>query len=140
MRLITALLFLLSPFGGHQFDSTAPSIHQPFDVISTYVGKPASGGLIYAATILQPVSFGVNFTGSWVNCVVANPTSTATYTVKKNGSNVGTVVVSSSCAPTFTTSGGAAVTYAYKDLLSITAPSPQDATADTVAIALLGTR
>jgi hypothetical protein len=112
---------------------------QPYDIPFSQPSKPGSGTVYPWVTILRSVSFPANFSGSRAT-VGTNPTSTATYTILKNGSSIGTVAISTSGTATFTTSGGGSVSCSAGDRLTIQAPSPQDATLSDVAITITGTR
>ena len=111
----------------------------PYDLLVSQVGQPANGGKVFLLTFVRTVVFPGNFSGS-VGTVGTNPTSTATYTIKKNGSSVGTIVVSTGGVVTFTSSGGLAVTFNSGDRMEIDAPTPQDATLADIATTLSGTR
>jgi hypothetical protein len=110
---------------------------QPYDVVCSFVGQPTASATVLILTFTRSVSFASNFSGS-AGTVGTNPTSTATYTVLKNGSSVGTAAISTSGVFTFSTSG--AVSFASGDRMTITAPSVQDATLANVGITLAGTR
>lgn len=84
-------------------------------------------------------NFASNFAGSEGKAKTAS-TGTATFTVKKNGTSIGTVVFTSASTATFTTTSGATETLAAGDLLEIVAPSSPDATLAGVRITLFGTR
>lgn len=88
----------------------------------------------------SPTAFDMadDFAGSYGYCI-ANPTSTATFDVKKNGSNIGTVAISTLGVFTFLTSGGA-TSMAAGDRLSVVAPGSPDATLSGIAISFAGTR
>jgi len=118
-----------------QWEAKAPA----YDLVSSFVGNPGDGATVMILTFTRSVTFAANFSGSQ-GTVGTNPTATATYTVNKNGSSVGTIQISTAGAFTFATSGGAAVSFAAGDRLTITAPSPQDATLADVGITLAGTR
>lgn len=107
--------------------------------VSSYVGNPAAGALVYIYTTTDPFSFPANFLGSSVSCGT-NPGATATYSILKNGSSIGTAAVSTSCGLTGSTSGGTSVSFAVNDRLTITAPNPQDSTAANVGITLRALR
>jgi hypothetical protein len=95
--------------------------------------------MIYtAATSMQfPANFATpNSKGS----VGANPTATATYIVSKNGTQVGTVAISTTGVFTFSTTGGTVVTLNPGDRLTVTAPATQDSTLSDVSITLAATR
>ena len=117
--------------------SDLAAVVNPYDLICSFVGKPGSGALVFLYTAVRALSFLANWSGAQGTCGT-NPTATATYTVLKNGSSAGTVVIGTGGAFTFATSG--AVSLAIGDRLTITAPSPQDATLADVAFTLAGTR
>lgn len=84
-------------------------------------------------TFTSPVTFAANWSGSYGSCGV-NPTSSATFTVYKNGTSVGTVVVSTGGVFTFSTTSGGTVLYNTGDIFKVVAPSSQDATLTNIAI------
>jgi expansin (peptidoglycan-binding protein) len=53
---------------------------------------------------------------------------------------VGAISISTGGAVTFTSSGGAAVSFAVGDRMTITAPTPADANLSDIALTLAGTR
>lgn len=112
---------------------------QPYDLICSFTGKPGAGALVFLYTSRLSLSFAANWSGS-AGTVGTNASSTATYTVKKNGSTVGTVAISTGGSFTFATSGGSTVSLASGDRLTILAPGSQDATLADVAFTLAGTR
>lgn len=87
-------------------------------------GLPAAGAVI--ATYITPSGMTIpgDLAGS-VATIGTNPTATAVFSMKKNGSNFATASVSAGGVVTFT---GAETTFAATDVLTITAPSPQDIT------------
>jgi hypothetical protein len=111
----------------------------PYDVVVSFVGKPGAAALVFLLTFTRAVAFTGNFSGS-AGTVGTNPTATATYTVAKNGSSIGTIVVSTGGVVTFTTTSGAAQSFASGDRMTVTAPSSQDATLSDAAFTLAGTR
>jgi hypothetical protein len=111
----------------------------PFDVICSLVGAPTTGQLVFLMTFVRTVNFAGNFTGS-AGTVGTNPTATATYTVARNGTSIGTAVVSTGGVVTFTTTSGATESFSSGDILTVTAPSPADATLANAAFTFAGTR
>jgi hypothetical protein len=97
---------------------------QPHDLHAFFPGKPAA-----AATIL---------TGSIFKAITA-ATASATFTLKKNGSSIGTIVFAASSG-TGTITFSAAVTFAAGDVITIEAPTPQDATLSDLSFNFLGNR
>lgn len=102
-------------------------------------GLPDDNVEIMKFTAVRGFSLADDFAGSQGHAGI-NPTATATFTVKKNGSGIGTVAISSGGTFTFLTSGGAAETFVAGDRLSIETPTPQDATLENVSIVLLGVK
>lgn len=113
--------------------------NNPYDVVCSYVGKPGAGATVLILTFTRTVSFPGNFAGS-AGTVGANPAASATYLVNKNGTQIGTVVISTSGTFSFTTTSGAAQSFAAGDRLTVTAPASQDSTLSDVAITFAGTR
>jgi hypothetical protein len=111
----------------------------PYDVVCSLAGKPDASEAVLEMTFTRAVSFAGNFAGSY-GTVGTNPTSTATYTVNQNGSSIGTIVVSTGGVVTFTTTSGAAQSFAAGDRMLVTAPGTQDATLADAAFTLAGTR
>ncbi len=112
---------------------------QPYDLACSLVGLPGNGATVLIFTAVRAVNFVGNFAGS-AGTVGTNPTSTAAYDVKKNGTTIGAVSISTGGAFTFTTTSGTSKSLASGDRLTIIAPSPQDATLSDVGFTLAGTR
>ncbi len=111
----------------------------PIYIGASLIGSPTVGQTV--ALLGLPIAglFAANFSGS-VGSVGTNPTATALYTVKKNGSTIGTISISTGGVLTFATSGGTTQSYAANDRLTIIAPSPVDAALSDVEFILKGTR
>ena len=120
-------------------DSASLPSTGPYDVVASYVGKPGAAALVLVLTYTRAVSFAANFSGSR-GILSANPAAAATYTVKKNGTGIGTVAVSTGGVFTFATSGGAAQSFAAGDRMTVEAPSPADTTLADVGLTFAGTR
>jgi len=86
--------------------------------------------------------FAGNFAGSGGSVDSSTAaTSSTTFTVKKNGSAVGTIVWGAgSTTPTFTTTSGAAITFNSGDVITIVGPSTADATLASWGATLVSTR
>jgi hypothetical protein len=112
---------------------------QPYDLTCSLPGKPGPSAIVMLFTFTRNVAFAANFGGS-AGTVGTDPTGTATYTVNKNGSSIGTVVVSTLGVVTFTTTGGATESFVSGDRMTIVAPSSQDATLSDAAFTISGTR
>jgi len=121
--------------GGSTPPDTTPGYTPPADPVGLVF---PFGETIGTYPIDLPVTFKMeipnNFAGSNAD-VRANPTSTAVFTVSKNGSSIGTVSVNTSGVATFNTTG-AGVTLEPGDTLSIEGPSPEDATLKGVTITI----
>lgn len=113
---------------------------QPFDVHAFYPGVPTANALVLRVPVARPVAFAANFAGSFF-AASANATASTVFTVKKNGTSIGTVTIAAGgMTATFATSGGAAQSLTPGDVLSITAPGTPDATLADPGFVLAGTR
>lgn len=110
----------------------------PYDIGVYLPGQPGDNENIMEYRFPRDVEFADDFAGSYA-FIGTNPTSTATYSIKKNGSAVGTMQVTSGGVVTFNTTGGA-TSFTAGDRLTISAPTPQDATLADVSITLAGAR
>lgn len=110
----------------------------PYDIACSMPGLPDDNAEIMKFVAVRAIDFADDFSGSRGHCGT-NPTSTAVYDVKKNGSSIGSISINTSGVFTFSTTGGATA-LAAGDRLTINAPSPQDASLANVGITLLGTR
>lgn len=109
-----------------------------YDVGGFVPGAPDDGATVFIHAAARAISFPANFGASKGKCLT-NPTSTAAFDVKKNGSSIGTISINTSGVFTFTTSGGTAQSLAVGDVLTVIAPSPADATLADVAYTLIAT-
>lgn len=110
----------------------------PYDVGLYIPGQPADGAEVFKFVAVRSVSWPDEFAGSYGH-VGVNPTASAAFTVKKNGSAVGTITINTSGVFTFATTGGA-TTLAAGDRLTIDAPTPQDSTLANIGFNLAGER
>jgi hypothetical protein len=101
-----------------------------------YNGLPPNNAELMKMVAVRAFDVGANLANFRGHCAV-NPTSSAAFTVAKNGSTVATITVST--GGVFSASGSA-FSMAAGDRLTITAPSPQDATLANVGIMIAGTR
>lgn len=101
-----------------------------------FTSAPTSSEVLAIYVAAEAITLADDFAGSVGTCGT-NPTATFTLTVRKNGSSVGTIAISTSGVFTFTTTGGA-VTLAAGDVLRIVAPSGVDGTVANVAATLRG--
>jgi hypothetical protein len=99
---------------------------EPYDIAFSVSGKPAASAVI--ARFIAPRAFTLpsGLTDSQFKSDTAATAST-TYTIRKNGSSIGTFVVAAS-GTTATITFTAEVSFAIGDVLTITAPASLDAT------------
>jgi hypothetical protein len=83
------------------------------------------------------VSFAEDFVGSYASADEAS-TGTATFSITKNGVEVGTLTFDASDAGVFAATGG--VSFVPGDILRVVAPATQDATLSDFSITLAGSR
>lgn len=119
-----------------QADTGVPTF--PYDFGAFIPGQPSDGGTVAAFLIPRAISLADDFAGSYGN-VSVNPTLTATFSVAKNGTAVGTFQISTLGVFSFVTTG-LGVTINAGDRITVTAPSPQDATLTNVSFVFAGTR
>lgn len=127
---------------GTEYIIDTPTATQPgpYDLSIWQPGKPAAGQTLLKLKIPRPVVFANNFSGSVAAPSDYAATSSSVLSVKKNGSQIGTITyAAASSSPTFATTSGS-VTYTTGDILSVIAPAVQDATLEGISITLVGTR
>jgi len=108
-----------------------------YDIAFGFVGIPAASQSD-AQTLVRAVNWPANFAGAQVSCG-ANPTASTTFTINDNGVQIGTLVLTSACASTFTSVGGTAKSGAIDDRITLVAPATPDTTAANISITLAGT-
>jgi len=90
--------------------------------------------------LIHVFALGVVFPSNWSGALATvgiNPLGSVTLSINRNGSQVGSIVVSSSGDTTFTSTGE--ITFQAGDVLTITAPENPDTTLENTAFTLLGT-
>jgi len=114
---------------------------RPDRLASFLPGLPNAGQSVMGYAVAWPLTFPANFASpqSYGHCDT-NPTATAVYTIYKNGSNVGTITISTSGIFTFATTGGVSFSCNPNDFIEVVAPGSQDATLANVGFTLVGTR
>ncbi len=124
-----------------QYLGYAGGFWQPVDSVADVsfftAGTPGSSAKVARHVFTRATRFVGNFDSSKGSADTAS-TGTATFTVKKNGSSVGTIVFTSATTATFTTSGGTSVDFAIGDVMTIAAPSSVDATLADISVTLYG--
>ncbi len=98
---------------------------------------------IFRQAFGRNVTFPGNFSGSEGSAKAA-ASATVTFIVNKNGIQVGTIVwpgtSPATFTPTFTTTGGAPVSFSPGDVLTIVGPAIADVTLANWGVTLVGTR
>lgn len=125
---------------GPEGDEGAPGtdgIGDAYDITSgRLLGRPASDETFDLGISARPVTFPANLAGSIARASAA-ATGTAVFSIRKNGVEVGTVTFDGSSTGAFSSSGFA---LAAGDLVSIVAPTTQDATLAGLIFTLAGAR
>ncbi len=109
----------------------------PFDMGLFVPGTLIDAQLVLRFNVDRPFTLPVSLTGSIFSAGTAS-TGTVHFTVKQNGSSIGTITFTASATgtPTF----AAAVTFAVSDVITITGPATHDATLADVGLNFKGTR
>ena len=107
------------------------------DLAAFYPGVPTSRAVLLRHVAVRAWSLPTNAAGSALSAGTA-ATGSTTLTLKKNGSSIGTAVVSASgTTAAFTVT---ATSFAALDILTVEGPATADATLADIALSLLGTR
>lgn len=116
---------------------------KPYVVGTIFPGVPGSNYIVGGWSFDRAVTFPANWAGS-SGTVDVNPTSTATFTIKKLSAGVtttvGTVSMNTSGVSTFSTTGGVPISFAINDRLTIYAQATPDPTLTDPAFTLAGVR
>lgn len=110
----------------------------PYDLSFSVEGLPGDGGVMLRFICSRAIRLPSGLTGSEGKSAVA-ATGSSTFTVKKNGSSIGTFNFGAA-ATTATFSLASDTDFTAGDILTIVAPSPQDATLADLAVTLAGIR
>jgi hypothetical protein len=105
-------------------------------VSGSYAGSPTASLVIQRYVFADAVMFSAGLAGSQGTAGGA-ATATATYSIRKNGAIVGTMVFAPG-ATTATFTMGAATTYVAGDILTVVAPASPDPTLANLAWTLVG--
>lgn len=110
-----------------KMDFSLVSITQAYDFDISFWGKPEPDQVIARFLVGRNVVFPGNFAGA-IGRVGVDPVSTRTFTVRDDGTSIGTISVNDNGNFTFTTSGGGPRTVLDGSILTITnqagAPDP----------------
>lgn len=107
-----------------------------FDFSMFIAGRPLSGELVGRYSFLETVVFPAAATGSRASSSTAATSAGKVFSLRKNGTQFGTVTFSTSSTGVFAI--GADTTFDPGDILTVIAPSPQDGTLADISIALAG--
>ena len=115
---------------------TAPP---PYDLGTYVAGLPDAGGTVLHWNAVRAFTLPSGLSGSYARCRV-NATSSAVFTIYKNGSSIGTITFAAGSPGNGVISFSSSQSFAIGDQLRIVAPASQDATLAGVSISLKGTR
>lgn len=119
---------------GTQASTTITGLLRPISFFFTSTPTASEVLLIYVAC--ETITFDDEFLNSTCS-VGTNPSSAYVLTIKKNGTSVGTLTISTGGTRTFTTTG-TTVVLAAGDRLTVEAPAVADTTIANVSISLKG--
>jgi hypothetical protein len=106
------------------------------DLAMFFPGTPGSAQLMFKFVAARDFEFPANFAGA-VGHIGTNPTGSFVMDVSVQGSNIGTITVSTGGAFTFATTGGLPIDVDAGDRIEIEAPVSTDATAADIAATLV---
>lgn len=110
----------------------------PYDIALSAPGLLTASQRILRYNVVRAITLPINLTGSLATADVA-ATASSTFTIKKNGTSIGTVTFAAGASVgTFTFA--AAVSFVATDIITIDAPGSADATLSGVAFTFAGTR
>lgn len=102
-------------------------------------GLPGDDAVVLRYTPLRPMTIPDDAIGSVCNCEV-DPASSAIFTIKRNGSNIGTITIAGGATTGSFTFSSPASFNGTTDVLEIVAPTPQDTDLVNVYIGIKGYR
>lgn len=108
------------------------------DFTGFYPGKPAASAIVMRVPVGRAFTFPADMASS-KGLAVAGATASATFSLKKNGTQFATMVFAAGAA-TATFTASPATSFAVGDILEISAPATQDATLADVGFYLKGDR
>lgn len=109
----------------------------PYDVGSAVIGKPAASEVILRFVAVRSFTIPNGYTASAAKANTAATNGSATFTINKNGSSIGSFnFVAGGSTASFSGAGGA---IAAGDVITVVAPSTQDATLADIAFTIAAT-
>ena len=106
-----------------------------YDLLVNYPGMPGVSEIMARFVFPRAVIIPTGCTGSRASAGTT-PTATATATIQKNGSNVGTITFNTDGTTSFTCA--APISLVAGDVLTVTAPSVVDLTLANLSVTLVG--
>lgn len=113
------------------------ALEKPHDLHLFISGKPVAAAIVMRLNAVRQFVLPASLTGSVFNAGTASA-GTKVFTIKKNGSSIGTITFTASA--TGVASFASDVTLAVNDVLSIEAPAVQDANLADVSLDFLANR
>jgi hypothetical protein len=110
----------------------------PYDIGGGFTGTSTANEVVLNTITARPITWAANLAGS-VGIATVAATATTTFTIMFNSVTQGTVVFAASATtPTFTTTGGLAVSIPSGTLIQVKGPASPDATLANVTFTLFG--
>lgn len=97
-----------------------------YDIASGVTSKPAASAVVMTLKTARAFTIPANFAGSQSTCGTVGTVSASVFTIKKNGTQVGTFSFAVS-ASTATFSTQSSISFAIGDILTVVAPATQNA-------------
>ena len=110
---------------------------QPYDVGAYYAGTPGDAVTILSHIAARAFTIKAGMPGSQWDCG-SNPAAATTLDVQKNGTNVGSISVTTAGVGTFAMASD--TSFAAGDILSVVTPNPADASMANITLTIAGER
>ena len=101
--------------------------YKVYDQAGFFLGKPDAGARVYLFIAVRNFTIPLDFSGSQAYAI-QTATADAVFTIKKNGTSIGTITFQAGISQGLFSTGGAVVGVSAGDKIEIIAPDPQDAT------------
>lgn len=124
-------LWLVAP------NTTGTSADRPYRLALYIRGKPVAGQTVWRQDFDRTVRIPAALAGSAGGAATASTGATPAFSLKKNGSEFGTITYNASATPTFAAASSTDLTTS--DVFTIVAPGSQDATLADVDFLIKGT-
>lgn len=110
----------------------------PYDQAFFVGGKPGDGSYVLRVPMVRAAEFPIDLDGSYAIAATA-PAAQAVFSIRKNGVEFATATFAAASS-TATFSAASVASFSPGDVLSVVAPSPQDANLYDVGFSIKGTR